>query len=133
MFQKCADVWPEERGNKKELRTVETARSFVAFIHLILFGRLNQEGGDLRDGNKYTKLISESLERNHLREFQMAQNKSLRIGEVLIGFRYVRKRFNGRFVETDNKFLVFTIPENLLISHATTNVLGTALHTKVVI
>ena len=38
----------------------------------------------------------------------MAQNKSLRIREVLTGFMYVRKRFNGRFVENDNKSFVFT-------------------------
>jgi hypothetical protein len=38
----------------------------------------------------------------------MAQNKSMGIREVLTGFIYVRKRFNGRFVENDNKSLVFT-------------------------
>jgi len=122
------------RGERKQegIRN-KTARSFVTFIHLILLGRLNQEGGDLRDGNKYTKLRSESLERNHLQEFQMAQNKSLRIRDVLTGFIYVIKWFNGRFVENDNKSLVFTKPEILLTSHATTNVLRTALHTKAVI
>jgi len=92
-------VWTEERGNKKELETIKTARNFVTFIHMILLGRLNHEGGALRDGNKYIKLRSESLERNHLREFQVDKNKSLRIREVLTGFLYVRKWFNGRFVE----------------------------------
>jgi hypothetical protein len=63
----------------------------------------------------------------------MDQYKSLRIREVLTGYTYVRKWFNGRFVENDNKFLVFTKPENLLTSHATTNVLSASLHMKVVI
>jgi hypothetical protein len=105
----CRCLARGERNNK-ELETIKTARRFVTFIHLIQLGRLNQEGGDLRDGNKYTKLRWESLERNHVREFQMAQNKSLRIREVLTGFVYVRKWFNGRFVKKDNKSSVFTKP-----------------------
>lgn len=52
------------------------------------------ERGDLRDGYKYIKLTSESL-----KEFQVDQNKSLRLREVLTGFLYVRKWSSGRFVE----------------------------------
>jgi hypothetical protein len=121
---------PRREETRRSYKTIKTARGVVTFIHLILMGRLNQEGGDLGDGNIYKKLRSESLERNHLREFQMAQYKSLRIREVLKGFIYVRKLLSGRLVENDNKSLIFTKPENLLTRHATANVLRTTLHKK---
>jgi hypothetical protein len=66
-------VWREKTGNNREPEIIKTARTFVAFIHLILLGRLPRKRGDLLGGNKkYTKLRSERLkERNHFQDLTL--------------------------------------------------------------